>query len=142
MLIKRQLKKIKHASDLRDKEKVRIIKLKDPNLRKIRLRFRQVLLKESKKRSLALLDEEERFLLKNHSNGYDQEYFNYLRSINDQENKLRNELSASIVVCAVCRDIEGDHVFNPRDKVWYCLECFDVLEKSYLKEIKALGGLN
>ncbi|GAJ21639.1 unnamed protein product, partial [marine sediment metagenome] len=38
--------------------------------------------------------------------------------------------------------IEDDHIFSPRDKVWYCLECYDVLEKSYLKEIEALKRLN
>ncbi|MHA1748947.1 MAG: hypothetical protein ACTSYF_09950 [Promethearchaeota archaeon] len=130
------------ASDLRDKGKVRIIKLKDPKLRKLRLSLRQVLLKESKKRLLALLDEEKRFLLMDHSRGYDHEYINYLRSITNQKNKLRNELSASIVVCAVCRDIENDHIFSPRDKVWYCLECYNIFEKSYFEEIKALGRLN
>ncbi|MHA1498592.1 MAG: hypothetical protein ACTSRT_13760 [Promethearchaeota archaeon] len=35
---------------------VRIIKLKDPNLRNIRLRFRQILLKESKRRLIEWLE--------------------------------------------------------------------------------------
>ena len=86
-------------------------------MRKIRLEFRQVLLKEYKKRLLTLLDEEKRFLLKTHNRGHDQEYFDYLRSITNQKNKLRNQLSASIVVCAVCTDIKNDHIFSPRDKV-------------------------
>ncbi|MHA1671410.1 MAG: hypothetical protein ACTSV5_12650 [Promethearchaeota archaeon] len=51
-------------------------------------------------------------------------------------------MSASIVVCALCRNIENDHIFSPRDKIWYCLKCYNILEKSYFEEIKALGRLN
>lgn len=97
-------------------KKKRLIQIKDPRLRKIRLSLRQILLNESRKRLNDLHDKVREFnLIERVFRG--KEYFDQARSFVNQKNKLRNELSASIVVCAICRDIEGDRVFNPRDKI-------------------------
>lgn len=125
------------------RERERLIKLKNPKLRKIRLEFRRVLLKDYQKR----LNEfhEERARLQAKRAALVLSYDNYLlavRPVIDQASNLRKNFSASIVVCATCRDIEGDHIFSLRDKVWYCLECYEILEKSYMKEIEALKKLN
>jgi len=71
-------------------KKKRLIQVKDPKLRKIRLSLRQILLKESKKRLNDLLDKEREFLLIDRI-FYGKEYFDKLRSFNDQKNKLRND---------------------------------------------------
>ncbi|MFX1344648.1 MAG: hypothetical protein ACFFBC_00550 [Promethearchaeota archaeon] len=124
-------------------KKNRLIQIKDPLLRKIRFGLRQILLNESKKR-LNLLHEKRRELQDSQELKrlrYD-EYKHLVNPIVEEVNKIRKELSASIVVCAICRDIEGDRVFNPKDKIWYCPKCYAILEKSYQKELEALGKVN
>lgn len=121
----------------------RLIQLKDPKLKRMRLGFRHILLKDYQERlnkfheERARLQDKRAALILSSS-----DYLFAIRPVIDQENNLRTNFSASIVVCAACTDIEGDHIFSPRDKVWYCLECYDVLEKSYSKEIEALKRLN
>jgi len=110
-------------------------------LRKIRLSLRQILLKESKKRLNNLHDKVREFLQIERV-FYGKEYYDQVRSFTNQKNKLRNELSHSIVVCGVCTDIEGDRVFSPRDKIWYCPKCYGILEEAYIKELKAAGRVN
>ncbi len=119
-------------------EKKRVVLVKSPKLRKIRSNFRRIILLESKKRLKDLLDKEAELLHREASRT--SSYNEILRSINKQKNALRIDLRNSIVVCD-CGDIEGDRVFNPRDKIWYCLECFEILEKSYKKELKAMREL-
>jgi len=124
-------------------KKKRLIQIKDPLLRKIRLGLRQILLNESKKR-LNLLHDKRRDLQDSqelNQLSYD-EYIHLVNPIVEKVNKIRIELSSSIVVCAICRDIEGDRVFSPKDKIWYCPKCYAILEKSYKKEIEALGKIN
>ena len=115
--------------------------MKDPKLRKIRLSLRQILLRESEKRLSELFDKESEILKKYGVMDKD-EYFKILQSFTNEKNKLRNELSASIVVCDICTDIEKDHIFNPRDKVWYCAKCNDIMDKSYFEELEAVGRVN
>ncbi len=122
-------------------KKKRLIQVKDPQLRKIRLSLRQILLRESKKRLNDLFDKE-REILQKYDVMNEDEYFKILLSLTNKKNKLRNELSASIVVCAICTDIEKDHIFNPRDKVWYCTKCNNIMEKSYFEELEAVGRVN
>ena len=124
-------------------KKKRLLQIKDSLLKKIRLGLRQILLNESKKR-LNLLHDKRRELqdsqeLKRISHD---EYIHLVNPVVEKVNKIRKELSASIVVCAICRDIEGDRVFNPKDKIWYCPKCYAILEKSYKKELEALGKVN
>ena len=123
------------------REKEKLIELENPKLKIVRLGFRQILLREFKKRLIALLDKESELL----GSKTEEQRGSILpeeRLIVNQKNKLRNELSASIVVCAACTDIEGDHIFTSRNKVWYCVECYEILEESYAKEIEALKRLN
>lgn len=122
-------------------KKKRLIRVKDPQLAKIRLSLRQILLKESKKRLIDLL-EKEKEIIKKHDVMNENVYSKIRLSITIKKNQLRNELSASIVVCAICRDIEKDHIFNPRDKVWYCTKCNNIMEKSYNEELEAVGRVN
>lgn len=121
----------------------RLIQLKDPKLRRIHLGFRHILLKDYQNRLNKFHEERVRLQGKKAalvlSNS---EYLLAVRLVIDQQNNVRTNCSASIVVCATCRDIEGDHIFSLRDKVWYCLECYNVLEKSYGKEIEVLKRLN
>ena len=122
-------------------KKKRLIRVKDPKLRNIRLSLRQILLRESERRLSDLFDKEKKIIPKYGVMGED-EYFKILQSFTNKKNKLRNELSASIVVCAICTDIEKDHIYNPRDNVWYCTKCNKIMDESYLEELEAIGRVN
>ncbi len=122
-------------------KKKRLIQIKDPKLQKIRLSLRQILLRESEKRLSDLFDEESEI---NQEYGViaEDEYFRIRQNLTNKKNKLRNELSASIVICAICTDIKKDHIFNPTDKVWYCTKCNKIMEESYSEELEAVGRVN
>jgi hypothetical protein len=84
-------------------KKERLIVLKDPRLRRIRLALRKILLDEINKRISDLRDKEREILAaKDDYDGTYQGISNEERMIIEQRQKLGKMLSASIVICAMC----------------------------------------
>ena len=103
--------------------KKRTIRLKDPKLRKIRTELRTLLVRGTNKR-IADLIKKQSSLLDNPS--FDGEKSSLLEN---QKNKLRKLMDASICCCATCSDMKKDHVFVPKTREWYCEKCLERLEK-------------
>jgi hypothetical protein len=105
-------------------KKKRTIRLKDPKLRKIRTELRTLLVREADKRILDLIDKQSSLL---DEPSFDGEKDSLLEN---QKNKLRKLLKASICSCATCSDMKKDHVFTPKTREWYCEKCLERLEKA------------
>jgi hypothetical protein len=58
-----------------------------------------------------------------------EENIRYLR----QAENLHERFDSSIVVCAICHDIEGDRYYLPRHNAWYCKACYikGLIPKNY-----------
>ena len=102
----------------------KVIKIKDSRLREIRLNLRKVLMNAY----------------------YDQEAVLkaiWLGSKGDEQLSLLRNLEAfqqhyqdSILVCSVCSKLDGDRVYIPRHKCWYCTDC---LKKGFIPSLRKLG---
>ena len=99
----------------------KIIKLKDIKLRKIRLNLRKVLMNAYFDQEAALQaiwlgsDDDKRISL--------------LRELEDFRQSYRD----SVLVCGICLRLEGDRVYIPSHKCWYCTDC---LRKGVIPSLK------
>ena len=92
-------------------KKQTIIKIKSPRLRDIRLNLRAVLMnvyydQESALKAVWLGAEKD-------------EQLPLLRKLEDFRQNYRD----SILVCSACTKLDGDRVYFPRHKCWYCTDC-------------------
>jgi len=110
----------------------RVIRVKDPRLRKIRLGLRTLLVRESIARLLEILGKKGSLL--KFPDLSEEEFHKKYQILYKQEIANRKQLDASICVCPVCGDFEKDHIFNPVDRVWYCEKCYEILKKSYIAD--------
>lgn len=115
-------------------DKKRTIRLKNPELRKIRTALRTLLVRETFKRIGELTKEQGR--LRRNRPSDDEQYYKLDSLLEEQKNKLRQQKKASICSCATCSDMEKDHVFNPNTQEWYCEKCYGRLKKGYTKRGK------
>lgn len=108
--------------------KRRVVRLKDSKLRKIRYELRQLLINVVQD-EISTLIQKQRFLLKeNHGTIFSEKQD---KKLLEEENKLRRDLREFIGICSSCSDRESDHMFNPKDKIWYCEECYEKFRKIY-----------
>ena len=132
--LNQEKKKKKETSKPREKilmNKKRTIRLKDPKLRKIRTELRTLLVREANKRILDLIDKQNDCILKRQIGALDEpSYYEKYSLLEDQKNKIRKLLKASICSCATCSDMKKDHVFTPKTREWYCEKCLERLEKA------------
>ena len=105
-------------------EKKRIIRLRNPKLRKVRYGLRTLLVREALKR---IIDKTQEKRDLRRSDGFTYEKHDEMYR---QEIQLRKLLKASICSCATCSDMKKDHVFTPKTREWYCEECLERLEKA------------
>lgn len=109
----------------------RVIRLKDLKLRKIRTELRTLLVREASKRIINLIDKQKDCRLKRQSAVLDEPLFYEKYSLlENQKNKIRKLLKASICSCATCSDMKKDHVFVTKTREWYCEICLERLEKA------------
>lgn len=107
-------------------KKQKIVKLKDIKLRKIRLNLREVLMNAYFDQEAALQaiwlgsDEDNRISL--------------LRELENFRQSYRN----SILVCKICLRLDGDRVYIPRHKCWYCTDC---MKKNFIPTRKSMRKL-
>ena len=57
-----------------------------------------------------------------------------LRELEDFRESFHN----SIIVCGVCNRIEGDLVYMPRHKCWYCTDC---MKKNFIPTRRSMRRL-
>lgn len=88
-----------------------IIRIKDPRLRAIRLNLRLIFMN--------FYYDQEAALQAIWLGSDDDNQISLLRELEDFRQSYRN----SIIVCGVCSRIEGDRVYIPRHKCWYCTDC-------------------
>ncbi len=58
-----------------------------------------------------------------------------LRELEDFRESFKN----SIIVCGVCSKLEGDRVYVPRHKCWYCTDC---MKKNFIPTRKSMKKLS
>ena len=52
-----------------------------------------------------------------------------VREVSELLNRVRELINKSICKCHRCARTDQDMKFNPRDKFWYCIECYDEMKK-------------
>ena len=105
-------------------KKQKIIEIKDSRLREIRLGLREVLMNAYYDQKAALQ------AIWLGSEGDDQ--ISHLRKLEDFQQYYQD----SILVCSVCSKLDGDRVYIPRHKCWYCTDC---LKKGVIPSFRKLG---
>ena len=116
----------------------RVIRLKSLKLIKIRTGFRRLLEYEWSKRMDELRKRgselQHNFL---HDKSVDEATFDARnREIQDQEEAFKKLRETSITSCALCGDMEKEHVHEPQTRNWYCEECLQLLDKkNYFEEL-------
>lgn len=108
--------------------KKRTISVEDPKLRRIRDRFRVLLLKVGHAKIIEILNRKGE--LQKSEGFWDEKSSNFKRlhketqELSSQEDNLRYAINNSIIFCPVCRTINKDMTYNPVSKRWYCVECY------------------
>lgn len=104
--------------------KQKIIRIKNPRLRAIRLNLRLIFMN---------LYYDQEAALKAIWLGTDRgdKKISLLRELED----FCESFSNSIIVCGVCSKVEGDRVYVPRHKCWYCTDC---MKKNYIPTRKSM----
>ncbi len=108
--------------------KKRVVRLKDPKLRKIRFGLRQLLISVVDNEILNLIQKRRLLFKENHGIKFNDKRH---KKLIEEENRLRKDLREFIGKCSSCSDRENDHIFNPKDKMWYCEECYEKFRKLY-----------
>ncbi|MFW9896189.1 MAG: hypothetical protein ACFFD7_10330 [Candidatus Thorarchaeota archaeon] len=93
-------------------KKQKVIGLKDPKLKAIRLNLRKLW-------NSAYYDEEAALQVVWLSSSGDTQ-ISLLRELEEFRQIYRD----SIIVCGICGKLDGDRVYVPRHKRWYCKDCF------------------
>ena len=102
----------------------------DPKLRKIRDNFRDLWLAWGSKLWFELHDKYvEIHYDKNrrprHPNEYSEEEKDEVKQLKAKMGELESCESASICMCTVCAKGDKDATYNPVDKQWYCVDCYN-----------------
>lgn len=117
-------------------KKKRTICIKDPKLRKTRDNLRDLWLAWGSKLWKELFDERraieynENGSLKK-SNELSKEERIRINALGSKISELRNFESASICMCTVCAKGDRDAIYNPVDKEWYCVDCYNENQDFY-----------
>lgn len=114
------------------------IRIRDPQLRRIRNELRALLQSAESAKLNEILDREwelqqsEGFWEKNHPN------YKKLHRKSQELATLGNNLSfaykSSIIKCPVCQRIDKDMTFNPVLKEWFCMECYESNRKFEIEQ--------
>ncbi|MBD3211627.1 MAG: hypothetical protein GF311_03385 [Candidatus Lokiarchaeota archaeon] len=103
-------------------KKKRVIKLKDPRLRKIRKNFRDLLLQMFSEKWGENNDKQKEI-----RNNPDLTYYEKSNRVRALERKLQDLKLAKYkapLSCSTCKRIAIDLVYNPVFETWYCEECY------------------
>jgi len=104
-------------------KKKRVIKLKDPKLRKIRKNLRELLLKAFSRKLNEILDKKKEIRRDPDLNYYEKKEKQIeLESIIQDLKLARNKAPLS---CSTCGRIDIDLVYNPVFETWFCEECYE-----------------
>jgi len=104
-------------------KKKRVIKLKDPKLRKIRKSLRELLLQVSSQKVNEILDKKKEIRRNPDLNYYEKKEKQIeLQSVIQDLNLARRSAPLS---CSTCSRIDIDLVYNPVYNCWYCEECYE-----------------
>lgn len=107
-------------------KKKKTIIIKDPRLRKIRDNLRVVLNLAVHKKLSELFD-----LMKQIDRSTDEGRDQYF-ALMHQRDSLKIAEEDSTIQCGACNfGIHRDVRFNPFDKAWYCIDCYDLIRDQY-----------
>jgi len=104
-------------------KKQKVIKIKDSRLREIRLNLRKVLMNT--------FYDQEATLQAIWLGAEGDEQLSLLRKLEDFQQHYQD----SILVCSVCSKLDGDRVYIPRHKCWYCTDC---LKKGVIPSLRKM----
>lgn len=110
-------------------KKKRTIRIRNPQLRKVRNQLRLLLIKAESVESMRLLEEMD--ALDRHKDGtiksiddLSPEELKRFRTLQKSESENRRIVRASICQCATCRQADKDMTFNPAYNMWFCVDCY------------------
>lgn len=105
-----------------------IIKIKDPQLQKVRYNLRMLIIKAAFVKTNRLREEWKRVYYKEHDSERAQQ-------INKRIDTITRALRESICMCKVCGTAKKDMVLSPDLKTWFCVDCYE-LNRVYHKKTK------
>ncbi len=105
----------------------KVIKIKNSKLREIRLNLRKILMN--------YFYDQESMLQALWLGAKGDEEISLLRKLED----FRQNYHDSILVCGICSKLDGDRVFIPSHKCWYCTDC---LKKSLIPSLRKLKNID
>jgi hypothetical protein len=113
-------------------KKKRTIMLKNPQLRRIRVNLRRLIISASKAEQAKIHDKKEK--LREIIDFYENENLQKeSKELNDKYWAIETPLRASIMECPVCFKSDKDMTYNPVRKTWYCTDCYEVLQKGNIE---------
>jgi len=101
------------------------VKINDPRIRKIRNNLRNLWIEFAKELRQKLEDREDE-ILEGIQDGD-------LMDINQRKQDLSIILEKSICKCYNCFRTDSDMTYNPTEKAWFCVDCYNDMRK-YLKQ--------
>ncbi|MBD3214314.1 MAG: hypothetical protein GF311_17015 [Candidatus Lokiarchaeota archaeon] len=104
-------------------KKKRVIKLKDPRLRKIRKNFRDLLLQVLSRKIMEILDKQKEIRRNPDLNYYQKQKKQIELETIIQDLKLARYKAP--LSCSTCSRIDIDLVYNPVFETWFCEECYE-----------------
>ncbi|MHA1670185.1 MAG: hypothetical protein ACTSV5_06345 [Promethearchaeota archaeon] len=115
----------------------RVIRIRDPRLRKIRNEFRKLWSAVDSSIWRRLRDEMEKL---RHDEGgkllganemEDKGTLNRFRSLQSKQQDLRMDFELSICMCATCGQLDVDMYYNKTYDAWFCLECVKLYKRMH-----------
>ena len=104
-------------------KKKRVIKLKNPKLRKIRKNLRELLLNVFSEKLSEILDEKGK--IRENQAVSNNEKVKKLRDLSREIQNLELAKRKAPLSCSTCKRIDIDLVYNPVYNTWYCEDCYE-----------------
>jgi len=104
-------------------KKKRVIKLKDPKLRKIRKNLRELLLKVFEQKCLKILNKKDKIRRDPDLTYYEKQ--DRLIELETIKQNIELAKSKAPLSCSTCKRIDIDLVYNPVFETWFCEECYE-----------------
>lgn len=114
-------------------KKKKTIIIKAPQLQKIRNNLRLILIKWGQKQWFQLHREYQKIRFDENSilRDLDSNEREQVRKLRSQMAKIDHTVDHSICKCTVCSASDKDMTYNPEQKRWFCVDCYQQLQADY-----------
>lgn len=114
-------------------KKKKVVKIKNPELRRIRDNLRNILLQAASKEWNRLFNEQDKVFIDSNGNPKKMslEEKSIFHELQEKMDRIHHISKNSICDCATCSAIDRDMVYNPYMKTWFCTECYQLNQQFY-----------